>query len=314
MLSTDKNNQRNSKIPIAGGVSGTLEDYLLSRQLSPKTIEAYKRVLNVYFTWVGSDGRESEQLTYSDLLGYIKHHQNKGQNQYYISQQLTAIRHYYSYLKYTGEIKNNPAAGLYIRGRKRTVPHDLLTAAQLEQLYQDYEPKGLSGKRNKTMLGLLVYQGLTSGELEQLEPLHLKLRQGKIEIPGTKRSHGRILKLEARQMIDLQEYTLQVRHKILDFTGKESAYLFVSIGESKRLRNSLDKLMRLLRRQYEWFTDAKQLRQSRISLWIKQYDIRQVQYMAGHKYVSSTERYQITNLEDLQKELEKHHPGGDGRQ
>lgn len=31
----------------------------------------------------------------------------------------------------------------------------------------------------------------------------------------------------------------------------------------------------------------------------KEKDLRTVQYMAGHKYVSSTERYQTTNLEDL---------------
>ena len=30
--------------------------------------------------------------------------------------------------------------------------------------------------------------------------------------------------------------------------------------------------------------------------------------MAGHKYVRSTERYRIGNLEDMQKELEKYHP------
>ena len=30
--------------------------------------------------------------------------------------------------------------------------------------------------------------------------------------------------------------------------------------------------------------------------------------MAGHKYVSSTERYQLNNLDSLQKALEKYHP------
>ena len=30
--------------------------------------------------------------------------------------------------------------------------------------------------------------------------------------------------------------------------------------------------------------------------------------MAGHRYVSSTERYQTTNLEDLKEALNKHHP------
>jgi integrase/recombinase XerD len=30
--------------------------------------------------------------------------------------------------------------------------------------------------------------------------------------------------------------------------------------------------------------------------------------MAGHRYVSSTEKYRTDTLEDLQKEVEKYHP------
>jgi integrase/recombinase XerD len=30
--------------------------------------------------------------------------------------------------------------------------------------------------------------------------------------------------------------------------------------------------------------------------------------MAGHRWVSSTERYQQNNLEDLQKEINRYHP------
>ncbi len=33
-----------------------------------------------------------------------------------------------------------------------------------------------------------------------------------------------------------------------------------------------------------------------------------VQYMTVHKYVSSTQRYQISNLDDLKNELQQDHP------
>ena len=42
-----------------------------------------------------------------------------------------------------------------------------------------------------------------------------------------------------------------------------------------------------------------QLRQSVITEWLKEKGLRQVQYMAGHRYVSNTERYLTTNLQDL---------------
>lgn len=37
---------------------------------------------------------------------------------------------------------------------------------------------------------------------------------------------------------------------------------------------------------------------------------KQVQYMAGHKYISSTEKYAAQEVEDLQDALAKHHPFG----
>jgi integrase/recombinase XerD len=94
----------------------------------------------------------------------------------------------------------------------------------------------------------------------------------------------------------------------MEITEKEADKLFISTGNANTLRGSIDKLIRNLRKDYKYFINAQQIRQSRLSIWVKQYDVRQAQYMSGHKYVSSTERYQSTNLEDLQKELQKHHP------
>lgn len=51
-----------------------------------------------------------------------------------------------------------------------------------------------------------------------------------------------------------------------------------------------------------------QIRSNVITHWLKSYNLRQVQYMAGHKHVSSTEHYQLNNLDNLQSKLEKYHP------
>ncbi|MBS4013938.1 MAG: integrase [Bacteroidetes bacterium] len=57
--------------------------------------------------------------------------------------------------------------------------------------------------------------------------------------------------------------------------------------------------------------NPKQIRLSVISNWLKTHNLRQVQYMAGHKYVSSTERYQENDVSSLQNKLEKCHPLND---
>ena len=38
---------------------------------------------------------------------------------------------------------------------------------------------------------------------------------------------------------------------------------------------------------------------------VRRYGIRKVQYLSGHKYVSSTERYRQEDLEELTGQLEK---------
>ena len=54
--------------------------------------------------------------------------------------------------------------------------------------------------------------------------------------------------------------------------------------------------------------NAKQIRQSIITNWLKTNNLGQVQYMVGHKYVGSTERYQGNNIESLLIRVEKCHP------
>jgi integrase/recombinase XerD len=279
----------------------TFEDYLKIRQISSDTAIRYKKLLEPFFDWMKDRGQEEEEIVYSDLLDYIKTCRKKEHSNSFINQQLTVIRHYYNYLKYIGKVKSSPAAGLFVKGRKRTVPHDLLNEEQLRALYQSLTSEEEATKQDKAMLGLMIWQGLLSNDMAVLEPHHLKLREGKIEVPGTGRTDRRILPLEAGQVIDLYEYKKQ--------TNPSNEKLFTGTGKESDLQNVQDCLIKQLRKQHPYLTNASQIRQSRISLWIKQYDIRQVQYLAGHKYVSSTERYKSTDLEDLQKELEKHHPG-----
>jgi integrase/recombinase XerD len=54
--------------------------------------------------------------------------------------------------------------------------------------------------------------------------------------------------------------------------------------------------------------NAKQLRASVIMKWLKQYNLREVQYMAGHRYVSTTESYRQNEMEGLKEEIMQYHP------
>ncbi|MCF8226736.1 MAG: hypothetical protein K9J30_12735 [Bacteroidales bacterium] len=67
-------------------------------------------------------------------------------------------------------------------------------------------------------------------------------------------------------------------------------------------------MFRNIHRDHPEVRNAKQVRSSVLTHWLKHYSLRQVHYRAGHKYVCSTERYQQNNLDKLQSKLEKYHP------
>jgi integrase/recombinase XerD len=67
-------------------------------------------------------------------------------------------------------------------------------------------------------------------------------------------------------------------------------------------------MFRAIKKDNPEILHPKQIRASVITYWLKNHNLRQVQYMAGHKYVSSTERYQLNNLFKLQGEVNKYHP------
>jgi integrase/recombinase XerD len=158
------------------------------------------------------------------------------------------------------------------------------------------------------MLGLLIYQGIATEDIKNLEVKHLELREGKITIPGTKRSNERTLKLEPHQIFDLYDYVNEIRKEILNLTKKQSTVLFISIGTGIRLQNTIQKLTNEIKQQNRNVVSLDQVRASIITNWLKQYNKRKVQYMAGHRYVSSTEAYEANNIESLQVDIQRFYP------
>jgi integrase/recombinase XerD len=76
-------------------------------------------------------------------------------------------------------------------------------------------------QRNKVILSLLIYQGVSNEELHKLESGHIKLKEGKLYVPASAHSNSSMLKLEAFQIMELYEYIHVTRSKILAERSKE---------------------------------------------------------------------------------------------
>ena len=279
------------------------EEYLQETGFKPQTVYQHRKYASYFLAWTAETSLALTQITYTEMLDFADHLKKGNKNINLINRIMLAVRYYFTYLQSEQQISYNAAAGISLKGTIRTVPHDLLEKADLEYLYENYAIKDERTHRNKVMLGLLVYQALTREELETIRPEHLKLREGKINIPRTGKQNDRVLSLQPHQIIDLQEYTLLIRPKL-----PASEKLFTGRTGKEDLKNTLLHLGYALKKINPKYKHAVQVRQSVITEWLKEKDLRTVQYMAGHRYVSSTERYQSSNLEDLKEALSKHHP------
>ena len=279
------------------------ETYLKDENLKAVTLEQHVRQVRYFLCWLADSYLLMGDVGQPEILLYIDNLWSEGRTSNQVNRALLSLRYWFAYLNKQDIVQGNPASGLQVKGAVRSIPTGLLERAELDHLYDSYTVKDDRTHRNKTILGLLVYQALTLEELETLRPEHLKLREGKISIPETNKNSRRTLDLKPFQILDLQEYILVIRPRI-----QKTERLFTGRNNLENLKNTLLHLCHALRRINPKVRHATQLRQSVITEWLKEKGLRQVQYMAGHRYVSSTERYLTTNLEDLRDALNKHHP------
>ena len=285
-------------------------DYLKSQGLTKRTISTFNRIAEIYLRWLEKEGIEKEQVSYSDVLAFMKHCQKEGTAQRTVQHYLNVVKHIYDQLIEQGEIESNPVAGIKVQGVKRKTLYHIFQPHELHATYNSYQDESLKGKRNKIMLSLLVYQGVKTEELDKLTVRDVKLKEGKIEIPGGHKSEIRTLQLEPHQVLEFYDYVNNTRKEISSKSEQQTEKLFVSMEGGKSLSSCITRLMFWVRRKNKLVKNAKQLRASVISKWLKQYNLRQVQYLAGHRYISSTEAYQQNEMEGLTEEVNKFHPLG----
>lgn len=299
-------------------------EYLLLQGMSEKTRGTILRTVGYYTAWVEAENMEVESTSYNDIVAYVNHCKNKGNKPRTLQVAVNCIKHYYHFLQSRGLVNDNPCLGIAIKGVKRKVLYETYSEQELESIYQTFSAAGpgsglgsaLTHVRNKIILGLIVFQGLRSEELARLRVEDIWMREGKVYVAGGRRTNERELTLHAHQLYDLMDYIHQTRKQILALTGNNSEALFLSLGGSDRFSNIMTMVLGQIRTQQtktrgmqvSRVKEIKQLRASVIAGWLKVHNIRKVQHMAGHRYVSSTEGYQTHNMDNLKEDISRYHP------
>ena len=275
--------------------------YLQSKNLQASSIERYKRTAEHFVKWL-SEHKDitPENTEKKDLLNYLQYLQEK-QNLTAKTRQfiLGIMRHYYAFLQLNGGVENNFANTIKLRGTRKNTLNKILSLEEMNELldiYYQFEVRTANDedkhfyKRNHLVLSLFIYQGLKRSEVTTLTFDDINLYKATINIHAKRRSNARTLPLQASQ------------------TGL--FYDYLNNNQNNRLMNEseLHKLSVNVKKLYPKFTGFNQLRTSLITHWVQTDGLRKAQYKAGHRYISSTEKFTANDIESLKDDINRFHP------
>lgn len=269
------------------------KNYLLaSRRYKKETITDIIKLTSYFLKW--QKQKKIRKPGYNDMLAFLNH---KPMSPNYKKHFIKQLRKYFDYLMSIGEREDNPLMDINLRVPPKPI-HKPRTAEQINGIFETYRERKFRSRNQYgllSVLGLVLYQALNHKEINRLRKEDFDLKKGTVNVLGTDRSNGRTLKLEACQILPLSQF--------LEKKAAEELIVYKSEKTSQQITRDLRRL------GYHKIS-LQPLRESRIVLWMKQYNIREVQHLTGMKYVSSLQKYQNKDVEGLREKVKAFHPLG----
>jgi site-specific recombinase XerD len=281
----------------------------LHEHFAKRTAHGYQLMIETYCNQVSN----APQAKYKDVLSYLENERSKGRKSNTLFTYLAAIKVYYDWLKKTGKRKDHPCKHLRLKDKidHRINVQDLFSSTELsllmEQPTREIKRLPKTELRDKVILSLLVYQGLTTKNIIGIELKDLNLEQATIYIKSETVLNARTLELHPKQIMLINKYLNEERTKL---NRSNCDKLILTRRYQAERGSGVDKVVRVYKHLYKDKTlTPLAIRQSVIANHLKAgKDIRAVQIFAGHKSPMTTERYQQTGIEELTAAVLKYHP------
>lgn len=281
----------------------------VERDLSPHTIEAYRRDLLQFEEWAEGRVERVSEVDRRLMRGYLGFLGRKGHARRTVARKASAVRSMLEWAVGQGLIEQNPARDVPAPKLDKPLPRVLkqADAAHLCELPPDDDPVGV---RDRAILELLYGAGLRVAELCGLDVDDLDLSHLSVTVWGKGRKQRR-LPLGRPAGRALEVYVREARPQLLERGSASDGHPLFLNQRGARLHQ------RGVRALLEKYRDAEG--EPRVSPHALRHsfathlldggaDLRAVQELLGHESLATTQIYTHVSTERLRSVYERSHP------
>ena len=286
-----------------------LQDYLdylrFERRLSPRTLDGYRRDLEVYLCWCkDADYPGWQRVPQQQIRQFIAHRHRAGISGTSLSRHLSALRGMFRFLLREKRVETNPAEGV----RAPKTGHKLPVTLDVDQISHLLEIAGDAplDRRDRAILELFYSSGLRLSELASLDVVQVQSSDQLLEITG-KGSKTRRVPIGSKALRAIDAW-LKVRSQL---ANQDESALFVSQRGTRLHPRTIEQ--RIAQRAREQgmprHVHPHMLRHSFASHLLESSgELRAVQELLGHADISTTQAYTHLDFQHLAQVYDKAHP------
>jgi integrase/recombinase XerD len=299
-----------------GQISRFLDYLSVERGLSKNTLEAYRRDLGRYASYLRaggvSDATLADEVAVAGFVAHLSSSEYEEGRRYRpssVARALAAVRSFHMFLLREGDTKENPAEGVVRPKVPRTLPRPL-SVSEVEALLAGPSEADPAGVRDRAILETMYGAGLRISEVVGLDVDDVDLEEGSVRVIG-KGDKEREVPLGRFAIAALDAYLTRSRPV---FAGARSrGGLFLNQRGGRLTRQGTAKILAAAaaRAGLDKRVTPHTLRHSFATHLLEGgADIRVVQELLGHASLATTQIYTLVTGERLREEYFAAHPRG----
>ena len=280
----------------------------VERNVSPKTIDAYRRDLRQYLQHIYNIKiKNLSDVKSTHIREYVRILNKKGMAPTSISRIISSIRGYHKFLSGEKIVEENPALTINNPKIPKKLPH-VLSEKEISSIIDSIDETSQFYRRDTAMIEMLYSCGIRVSELCSLEISDLFLDDELIRVIG-KGSKERLLPIGGKAKTFLNEYLIHSRNRLNRKT--ESSFVFLSRNGKVLTRAMVNKILN------KWTKSSgitrsispHMLRHSFATHLLEGgADLRFVQALLGHSDIATTQIYTHLDKHHLKEVYKSHHP------